>query len=144
MTEPGPNTGLLLFYPYRALESRVLAALAEAGYEITLAQARLLQRVADGGSRLTDLAAQAQVTKQTAGELVDQLQRRGFVERVPDPADGRARLVRLAARGRAAAALAAPVVAAVEAEWTAHLGPEAMTALRSALLRLREVTDPWA
>jgi DNA-binding MarR family transcriptional regulator len=144
MTESEPNTGLLLFYPYRAMEIRVLAALAESGFEITLAQARLLQRVADAGSRLTDLAAQAQVSKQTAGELVDQLQRRGFVERVADPSDGRARLVRLAARGRAAVARAAPVVAAVEAEWTAHLGPETMAALRSALLRLREVTDPWA
>ena len=144
MTGSEPNTGLLLFYPYRALESRVLAALAEAGFEITLAQARLLQRVAEEGSRLTDLAAQAQVTKQTAGELVDQLQRRGYVERVPDPSDGRARLVRLGARGRAAVALAAPVVAEVEAEWTAHLGPEDMAALRSALVRLREVTDPWA
>jgi DNA-binding MarR family transcriptional regulator len=144
MTVSEPNTGLLLFYPYRALESRVLAALAEAGFEITLAQARLLQRVAEAGSRLTDLAAQAQVTKQTAGELVDQLQRRGYVERVPDPSDGRARLVRLGARGRAAVALAAPVVAEVEAEWAAHLGPGTMAALRAALIRLREVTDPWA
>ena len=144
MTDPEPNTGLLLFYPYRAMESRVLAELGAAGFEITLAQARLLQRVAEAGSRLTDLAAQAQVTKQTAGELVDQLQRRGYVERVPDPSDGRARLVRLGPRGRAAVALAAPVVAEVEAEWAAHLGPEAMAALRSALVRLREVTDPWA
>src|SRR3954454_3914345 len=105
MTDPEPNTGLLLFYPYRALESRVLEALAAAGFEISLAQARLLQRVADGGSRLTDLAAQAQVTKQTAGELVDQLEKRGYVERVPDPRDGRARLVRLARRGLDAAVL---------------------------------------
>jgi DNA-binding MarR family transcriptional regulator len=144
MTDPEPNTGLLLFYPYRAMESRVLAALAASGLEITLAQARLLQRVAPGGSRLTDLAAQAQVTKQTAGELVDQLVRRGYAERVADPRDGRARLVRLAARGRDAAAVAAPVVAEVEAEWSAYLGEEAMAALRSALTRLREITDPWA
>jgi DNA-binding MarR family transcriptional regulator len=144
MTDPEPNTGLLLFYPYRALESRVLEALAAAGFEISLAQARLLQRVADGGSRLTDLAAQAQVTKQTAGELVDQLEKRGYVERVPDPRDGRARLVRLARRGLDAAVLAAPVVAEVEAEWTAHVGEEAMAALRRTLTRLREITDPWA
>jgi DNA-binding MarR family transcriptional regulator len=144
MTDPEPNTGLLLFYPYRALESRVLAALAAAGFEITLAQARLLQRVAQDGSRLTDLAAQAQVTKQTAGAVIDQLELRGYVERVPDPRDGRARLVRLAGRGQDAVAAAAPVVAAVEAEWAAHLGPEAMAALRSALTRLREITDPWA
>jgi DNA-binding MarR family transcriptional regulator len=142
MTEQ--NIGLLLFYPSRAMESRVLTALAAAGFEITLAQARLLQRVADGGSRLTDLAAQAQVTKQTAGELVDQLVLHGYVERVPDPRDGRARLVRLARRGQEAAAAAAPVVAAVEAEWTAHLGEEAMADLRATLLRLREITDPWA
>jgi DNA-binding MarR family transcriptional regulator len=144
MTEPEQNTGLLLFYPYRAMETRVLAVLAEAGHEVTLAQARLLQRVARDGSRLTDLAAQAQVTKQTAGFLVDQLQARGYVERVPDPRDGRARLIRPARRGLEAAALAAPVVAEVEAEWTAHLGEEAMAALRSALVRLREITDPWA
>lgn len=144
MTEPAQNTGLLLFYPYRAMETRVLAALAEAGHEVTLAQARLLQRVAREGSRLTDLAAQAQVTKQSAGSLVDQLEARGYVERVPDPRDGRARLIRPARRGLEAAALAAPVVAAVEAEWTAHLGEETMAALRAALTRLREVTDPWA
>jgi DNA-binding MarR family transcriptional regulator len=144
MTEPEQNTGLLLFYPYRAMETRVLAVLAEAGHEVTLAQARLLQRVARDGSRLTDLAAQAQVTKQTAGFLVDQLQARGYVERVPDPRDGRARLIRPARRGLEAAALAAPVVAEVEAEWTAHLGEEAMAALRAALVRLREITDPWA
>ena len=95
-------------------------------------------------SRLTDLAAQAQMTKQSAGSLVDQLEARGYVERVPDPRDGRARLIRPARRGLEAADLAAPVVAAVEAEWTAHLGEETMAALRSALTRLREITDPWA
>jgi DNA-binding MarR family transcriptional regulator len=144
MTEPEQNTGLLLFYPYRAMETRVLSALAEAGHEVTLAQARLLQRVAPDGSRLTDLAAQAQVTKQTAGFLVDHLERRGYVERVPDPRDGRARLIRPARRGWEAVAVAAPVVAAVEAEWTAHLGAETMAVLRAALVRLREITDPWA
>jgi DNA-binding MarR family transcriptional regulator len=144
MTAPEQNTGLLLFHPYRALETRVLAALAAAGFDVTLAQARVLQRVAPGGSRLTELAAQAQVTKQTAGFLVDQLEQRGYVERVPDPRDGRARLVRPSRRGLAAAALAAPVVAEVEAEWTAHVGEEAMAALRSTLTRLREITDPWA
>ena len=143
MTAPEQNTGLLFFYPYRALETRVLTALAAAGFDVTLAQARVLQRVGPDGSRLTDLAAQAQVTKQTAGFLVDQLAQRGYVERVPDPRDGRARLVRLARRGREAADLAAPVVAEVEAEWTAHVGEEAMTALRRTLTRLREITDPW-
>ena len=138
------NTGLLLFIPYRALETRVLRAVADAGFDdVTLAQARVLQRVGPAGSRLTELAAAAQVTKQTAGFLVDQLEAAGYVRRRPDPRDGRARLVEVAERGLAAAVVADAVVAEVEAEWAAHLGAERMAALRSALVALREVTDPF-
>ncbi len=138
------NTGLLLFLPYRAMEQRVLAALAAAGFDdVTLAQARVFQRIAPGGSRLTDLAEQAQITKQSAGFLVDQLQERGYVERVPDPSDARARLVRIAARGEQVLPLAAATVAQVEAEWTAHLGARCMRDLRAALERLAEITDPY-
>lgn len=140
-----PTVGLLLFLPYRAMETRVLAALAEAGFDdVTLAQARVFQRIGPEGTRLTDLAEQAQVTKQTAGFLVDQLERAGYVRRVPDPADGRARLVRITPRGSAVQAAAAEVVAEVEAEWERHLGPRRMNALRETLVRLREITDPYA
>ena len=144
MTSP-PTVGLLLFLPYRAMEARVLAALAEAGFDdVTLAQARVFQRIGPNGTRLTDLAEQAQVTKQTAGFLVDQLERAGYVRRGPDPADGRARLVRITSRGSAAQAAAAEVVAEVEAEWEKHLGSRRMGALRETLVRLREITDPYA
>jgi hypothetical protein len=69
------NTGLLLFIPYRAMETRVFRALADAGYDdVTPAQARVFQRISPDGSRLTDLAEQASITKQSAGFLVDQLQ----------------------------------------------------------------------
>jgi DNA-binding MarR family transcriptional regulator len=140
-----PNLGVLLFLPYRAMEQRVFAELAERGFDdITPAQARVFQRIEDGGSRLTDLAEQAQVTKQTAGFLVDQLERSGYVERVPDPSDGRARLVRVAPRGRRAVRASARVVATVEQEWEEHLGRDGVETLRELLVRLREVTDPWA
>ncbi|WP_432765772.1 MarR family winged helix-turn-helix transcriptional regulator [Nocardia cyriacigeorgica] len=139
-----PPLGLLLFLPYRSMENRVFAALAEAGYaDITLAQARIVQRIGPDGTRLTDLAEQAQVTKQTAGFLVDQLERAGYVERVPDPTDGRARLVRLSVRGQRATAVANTVAAEVEDEWARHLGPRATVQLRRALTRLREITDPY-
>jgi DNA-binding MarR family transcriptional regulator len=138
------NLGLLLYIPYRAMEARVFAALAEAGFDdVTPAQARVFQRIAPQGNRLTDLAEQAQITKQSAGFLVDQLERAGYVERVPDPADGRARLVRVAERGAAAVPIAAAVVAAVEQEWAAHLGRRSVLQLRQLLTRLRDITDPY-
>ena len=138
------NVGLLLFLPYRAMEARVFAALATAGFDdITPAQARVFQRIAPGGSRLTDLAEQAGITKQSAGFLVDQLERTGYVERVPDPADRRARLVRVAERGARSVEASRRIVAQVEAEWTAHVGQRRMDQLRSVLTDLREITDPW-
>ncbi|GAA3859344.1 winged helix DNA-binding protein [Streptomyces lacrimifluminis] len=139
------STGLLLFLPYRALESRVFAVLASAGFDdFTPAQARVLQRVGPDGTRLTELAGQAQITKQTAGFLVDQLEKAGYVTREPDPSDRRARLVCLAERARAAQPVAARVVAEVEAEWEAHLGKRRMAQLRQSLTLLREITDPYA
>ncbi len=138
------NLGLLLFIPYRAMENEVLAALAEAGFgDITLAQARVFQRIGPEGSRLTELAEAAQVTKQTAGFLVDQLERAGYVERTRDARDGRARLVRVAGRGAAAVRASLPVIAEIEARWAAHLGYARTAQLRETLLVLREITDPY-
>lgn len=138
------NVGLLLFLPYRAMEARVFAGLAEAGFDdFTPAQARVFQRIAPSGSRLTGLAAQAGVTKQTAGFLVDQLERAGYVERVPDPADGRARLVLVAERGARSVEASRAIVEQVQEEWTDHLGERRMILLREILTDLREITDPW-
>ncbi|WP_232320292.1 MarR family winged helix-turn-helix transcriptional regulator [Herbidospora daliensis] len=137
------NLGLLCYFPYRAMEARVMAAGEEAGFTFTIAQGRLLARVGPDGTRIGDLAEQAGVTKQTATFLVNQLEKAGYVERVPDPADARARLVRLSEAGWAGVAIARKVEAEVEAEWVAHLGEADAAALRRALERLREVTDPY-
>jgi DNA-binding MarR family transcriptional regulator len=143
--DDGQNLGLLCWYPYRAMEARVMQALAAQGFDdVTLAQSRVLQRVAPQGVRLTELADRARVTKQTAGFLVDQLEKAGYVERVTDPTDARARLVRVAARGLEASAVAGTVVAEIEAEWAAHLGRREAERLRRTLTRLREITDPFA
>ena len=136
--------GVLLFIPTRAMEAASMDGLARAGYtDMTVAQARIAARIDPGGSRITQLAAAAQVTKQTAGFLVEQLERAGYVERVPDPTDGRARLVKVAARGHAAREAVLPALAEVEAQWLAHLGPERMAHLRETLTMLREITDPF-
>jgi DNA-binding MarR family transcriptional regulator len=138
------NLGLLLFLPYRHLESAVLDALKAQGHDLPLSQARVFQRISPSGSRLSELAQASQLSKQTVGSIVDQLERAGYVRRDPDPTDARARLVVMTGRGHQLVELSLPVVREVEAAWRAHLGPARTAALREALVALREITDPFA
>ncbi len=101
------DLGVLLFIPYRYIEDRMFRAVQDAGFDDwTLTQCRVFQRIAPEGSRLMDLADQAQMSKQSASVLVDQLERLGYVRRVPDPTDGRARLIVIEERGRRAVEVA--------------------------------------
>lgn len=144
MQDPAINLGVLLFIPYRHMENRILQAIRDAGFDdVTLAQARVFQRIAPGGSRLTDLAEQAQMTKQSAAGLIDELERTGYVRRVPDPDDRRARLIQIAKRGRQAAKAAQNAHDQIESEWREHLGARRFAQLRDTLERLREITDPF-
>ncbi|MFE9692818.1 MarR family winged helix-turn-helix transcriptional regulator [Micromonospora sp. NPDC005806] len=138
------NLGLLCFIAYRAVETRVFDAVAAAGFDdVTVAQGRVFARIGPAGTRVTELAEQARITKQTAAFLVDQLERGGYVRRLPDPSDARARLVTITERGEAAVAVARAAEAEVEAEWTRHLGRQTTSQLRRALSRLQEITDPY-
>jgi DNA-binding MarR family transcriptional regulator len=138
------HPALLMFISSRDAERRIHAAVAEAGCDdFTPAMGRVAARVADEGSRITELAEQTLITKQSASALVDQLERAGYVARTPDPRDARARLVVLAARGEVARAAARREEERIEREWREHLGPERMAAMQDALEVLREITDPW-
>lgn len=139
------DLGVALFIPYRYMEDRIFRALQDAGFDDwTLAQLRVFQRMAPDGSRLTDLADQAQMSKQSAGVMVDQLERLGYVRRVPDPTDGRARLIVIEERGRRAAQVAMATSAEILAEWKTFLGTRNFTLLQQILDQLREITDPYA
>jgi DNA-binding MarR family transcriptional regulator len=136
--------GILLFVANRALEQRAFDAVVAGGFtDITLAQARVAARIGPDGSRVTDLAEQARVTKQSAAFLVEQLETAGYVERVPDPTDGRARLVRLTSRAGRVAQAADAEVERVLAEWSDHVGEERLRQMHQTLRDLREITDPW-
>jgi DNA-binding MarR family transcriptional regulator len=139
-----PGVPVLLFIAQRAVEKRVMAAVQAAGHTgLTLALSRVAARIGPDGTRLTDLAEQAQVAKQTATAAVDRLERLGYVERVPDPADARAKLVRVAPLGERVVAIARAEEAALLEEWTRHLGARRMAQLHEILRSLREITDPY-
>lgn len=142
---PSMHPAVLMYVAHRHVEERVLTHLAEHGFaDLTQAQARIAARIDDRGTRLTELARRAGVTKQTAGVLVDALERAGYVARTRDPSDARARLVRLAERGESARTRAREVEQQVLEEWTESLGPRRMALLQEALERLRPSVDPSA
>jgi DNA-binding MarR family transcriptional regulator len=85
------------------------------------------------GSRLTDLAQRANMTKQSVGEATSDLEQHGYLERVPDPNDGRAKIIRLTQRGREAQAIGRQLIDDIEREWTQRYGEERVVALREAL-----------
>ncbi|MFC1407635.1 MULTISPECIES: MarR family winged helix-turn-helix transcriptional regulator [Streptacidiphilus] len=139
------DLGVSLFIPYRYTEDRLFRALQDAGFDDwTLAQCRVFQRVAPDGSRLKDLADQAQMTKQSASVMVDQLENLGYVRRLPDPTDGRARLIVIEERGKRAVEVAMATLDEIYAEWKTYLGTRNFTLLHQILDQLREITDPYA
>ena len=89
--------------------------------------------VREDGMRLTRLAELAGITKQSAGEIVDDLAERGYVERTPDPDDKRAKLICLTDKGREAQATGFGLFAAVERRWIERYGAERWEEMRELL-----------
>jgi DNA-binding MarR family transcriptional regulator len=90
------------------------------------------------GSRLTDVAELARLTKQAVGEAVAELEQLGYVERVPDPYDGRAKIIRFTERGREAAVTGRRLFAEIEGEWAERFGEERMADLRQCAEEIAE------
>lgn len=90
----------------------------------------------EAGSRLTELAALSGLTKQAVGEVVVELERLGYVHRVPDPTDGRAKTIRLTQRGQAGYMRARELFEEVENDWAEQVGKELMACLREAAERI--------
>ena len=100
------------------------------------------QHISDRGSRVTELAQLAQVTKPTVVYLVNDLERLGYVKRIPDPADGRAKLVCLTDRGTRAQEAARKIIVEIEQDWGELLGARDFAALRALLQRLHDALWP--
>ncbi|HSI80570.1 MAG TPA: MarR family transcriptional regulator [Solirubrobacterales bacterium] len=88
------------------------------------------------GTRLTTLADRAGFTKQAVGEIVDDLEQLGYAERIPDPSDRRAKLIRLTDRGLDAYGVGLEVFDEIEREWAERFGAERVAVLRELLEEL--------
>lgn len=95
------------------------------------------------GSRVTELAAKAQMAKPSMAYLVEYLEAAGYLVRRPDPTDGRARLVQLTRRGWREIEDALDIIADLEAELGASLGPRRLQTLRQLLTEVTSITTPW-
>jgi DNA-binding MarR family transcriptional regulator len=137
------NFGTLLRDPAFAAMDLVNERMAERGFtDLRPAHATVGQQVRDDGSRVTELAELTQLTKPTVTYLINDLERLGYVERVPDPDDGRAKLVRLTARGRRAQQAGREIVAEIELDWSRALGERDFRTLRELLGRLHDALWP--
>lgn len=129
--------GTLLRLAYQAMMSEsVEPALAQAGFgDIRSAHLPVFRALASfpAGMRSTELASYAGITKQSMGYLVDHLEAGGYVERVPEEADQRAKVVRLTDRGWKAGGRIRDLVLEVEAEWGRRVGVERVRQLRAIL-----------
>jgi DNA-binding MarR family transcriptional regulator len=96
------------------------------------------------GMRLTELASLAGLTKQSVGEIVDDLERLGYVERFPDPTDKRAKLIRLTAKGLEAQRIGFSLFDRLESDWAETFGAERIDALRSLLEEIAQTKSPAA
>jgi DNA-binding MarR family transcriptional regulator len=96
--------------------------------------------IGEHGSRLTELAERSGLTKQSVGEAVADLERLGYVERVPDPDDRRAKTIKLTAHGADALETAGEIFADIERRFAEEIGEERFAECRETIERLYEFT----
>jgi DNA-binding MarR family transcriptional regulator len=133
------NLAILLREPFRTMNEELIGMLAARGHpEVRYAHGSVFQFLDDAGTRVSVLAERAQITKQAMAQLVVHLEAHGYVERVPDPSDRRAKLVRTTARGRDVFSVVREFLAEVDTRLAARLGEAKVRRLRALLQDLNE------
>ena len=138
-SKPGFLIGALLWLPADEVRRRVQAVYETSGFtDVRPAHHPVFGLLSPDGDRVVDLAERAQTTKQAMGYLVAYLEERGYLERVPDPNDGRAKIVRRTVKGWEVNRAAGRAVRELQAEWAEQLGEDRMEQL---ILLLRDLME---
>jgi DNA-binding MarR family transcriptional regulator len=139
-TQRPPALIALLSQVRDAVAAELYSGLAERGFaELRPAHGCVFGNIDQPGARLTELADRSGLTKQSVGEAVADLEQLGFVERVPDPEDGRAKIIRLTSHGADALATAEEIFSDIEARFAAEVGRERFDEFRETLTRLAQL-----
>jgi len=129
--------GAMLRIAWQWVRDQIYSGVVEAGYDdLNPAHVALFRHPSLDGLRPTELAAQLQITKQSVNDLVGHLEARGYVVRKADPADGRARVLRLTAKGRRLETTINRHAYRAEQRIAEMLGPRPFAQLRHALEQL--------
>jgi DNA-binding MarR family transcriptional regulator len=133
--QPQPvDLGILLALAYQEFVRELREAHAKEGFGDTgRSDGYVFRALATRPMTVSDLAVRLGISKQGAGQIIDDMQQRGYVERRSDPSDGRARLVYLSGRGEAALASARRFHQRYERRLARAHGPELVATLRVAL-----------
>ena len=135
------STFELLFRASRLVNERAIARVADRGGELRPAHTALFPHITSRGVRLITIADRLGVTKQAIGPLIDDLERQGIIQRVDDPADRRAKLIRWTKKGERALVHGLGVLAALEHDLARSVGKARMAALADTLEALIGAID---
>ena len=135
MTRSGkPDIGILLLLADQEFVRELRAHVAAQGFDDQgRSDGFVFRTLSAGPTTISGLAERLEITKQGAGQIVDDMERRGYVERRPDPSDARAKLLHLTEHGEAALASARRFHQAYERKLRRRLGDEAIDILREVL-----------
>src|SRR5215212_11924007 len=118
-----PAIGALLRFAWQGVRERIYEGVREAGYtDLSRAHVLLFRWPTIDGLRPSELAAHNQLSRQTINDLLSDLEKCGYLERTPDPTDGRARIVRLTERGWDLTQVISDKSFATESEWAQLIG----------------------
>lgn len=131
--------GALLRVPAQAIHRRIIHELNAAGFEeLHVPHMAVLQFPGPDGVRPSTLAERAGISKQAMNQLLRSLEHLGYIVRSDAPNEGRARIIHLTKRGRAAYSKIHEILREIEREWSAELGPKRFGQLKELLLRVWE------
>jgi DNA-binding MarR family transcriptional regulator len=131
------HIGRLLVYASRVFERMALKRMNDLGFsDLRMVHLVFIRSLRVEGSRTTDVAESANMTKQAVGQLAAELEIAGYVTRVPDPADGRARLVKYTGKGLELMAHLPGLLHDLESDIETAIGRGNFSALRRTLRRM--------